>query len=101
MKYDFTSLMDRHGMDAIAVDAVGAPGFSITAPKEGFDVIPMWIADMNFPTVPTIPAAIIERFALRRPIYKALAAYGHIGREDLDAPWEKRDFVDALRAELL
>ena len=47
------------------------------------------------------PAAIIERFALRRPIYKALAAYGHIGREDLDAPWEKRDFVDALRAELL
>ena len=61
MKYDFTSLMDRHGMDAIAVDAVGAPGFSITAPKEGFDVIPMWIADMNFPTVPTIAEAIVAR----------------------------------------
>ena len=61
MKYDFTSLMDRHGQDAIAVDAVGAPGFSITAPKEGFDVIPMWIADMNFPTVPTIAEAIIAR----------------------------------------
>ena len=30
-------------------------------PKEGFDVIPMWVADMNFPTVPTIPEAIIER----------------------------------------
>ena len=61
MTYDFTSLMDRHGMDAIAVDAVGTPGFSITAPKEGFDVIPMWIADMNFPTVPTIAEAIIAR----------------------------------------
>ena len=61
MKYDFTSLMDRHNMDAIAVDLPGAPGFSITAPKEGFDVIPMWVADMNFPTVPTIPQTIIER----------------------------------------
>ena len=61
MKYDFTSIMDRHGMDAIAVDAPGAPGFSIRAPKEGFDVIPMWVADMNFPTAPTIPEAIIRR----------------------------------------
>ena len=61
MPYDFTTIMDRHNMDAIAVDLPGAPGFSITAPKEGFDVIPMWVADMNFPTVPTIPQAIIER----------------------------------------
>ena len=61
MKYDFTSLMDRHNMDAIAVDLPGTDGFSITAPKEGFDVIPMWVADMNFPTVPTIPEAIIQR----------------------------------------
>ena len=44
------------------------------------------------------PAAIIERFALRRPIYSAIAAYGHMGREDVDAPWEKRDMADALRA---
>ena len=61
MKYDFTSIMDRHGMDAIAVDAPGAPGFSIRAPREDFDVIPMWVADMNFPTAPTIPEAIIRR----------------------------------------
>ena len=61
MKYDFTSIMNRRGMDAIAVDTPGMPGASITAPKEGFDVIPMWVADMNFPTVPTIPEAIIER----------------------------------------
>ncbi len=47
------------------------------------------------------PAAIIRRFDLRRPIYSALAAYGHMGREDLNAPWEKTDVVDALKAELL
>ena len=61
MKYDFTTLMDRRGLDAVAVDLPGTPGFSITAPKEGFDVIPMWIADMNFPTVPTIAEAIKAR----------------------------------------
>ena len=61
MKYDFTSIMDRHGMDAIAVDAPGMPGSSITGPKAGFDVIPMWVADMNFPTVPTIPETMIRR----------------------------------------
>ncbi len=44
------------------------------------------------------PAAIIKRFDLRRPIYSAVAAYGHMGREDIDAPWEKRDMADALRA---
>ena len=37
------------------------------------------------------PAAIIDRFQLRRPIYKNLAAYGHMGREDLKAPWENLD----------
>ncbi len=55
MKYDFTSIMDRFGKDAIAVEMPPAQ------PKDGFDVIPMWVADMNFPTAPTIPAAIIER----------------------------------------
>lgn len=60
MQYDFTSLMDRHGKDAIAVDGVGGPG-APGAPKAGFDVIPMWVADMNFPTCPTIQQAIIAR----------------------------------------
>ncbi len=55
MQYDFTSIMDRRGMDALAVDC--PPGL----PAEGFDVIPMWVADMNFPAVPTIPHAIIAR----------------------------------------
>ena len=46
------------------------------------------------------PAAIIQRFDLRRPIYKQVAAYGHMGREDLDMPWEKLDMTEALKAEL-
>ena len=46
------------------------------------------------------PAAIIKKFDLRRPIYKQVAAYGHMGREDLDIPWEKVDLVDALKAEV-
>ena len=44
------------------------------------------------------PTAIIRDLDLRRPIYRKLAAYGHIGREDLDVAWEKTDRVDALRA---
>lgn len=62
MKYDFTSIMDRHGKDSIAVDGLGGmPGFAPGLPKEGFDIIPMWVADMNFPTVPTVAEAMIER----------------------------------------
>lgn len=47
------------------------------------------------------PAAIISRFDLRRPIYRPLAAYGHMGREDLNAPWEARDLAPVLRSDLL
>ncbi|HIV87601.1 MAG TPA: aminotransferase class I/II-fold pyridoxal phosphate-dependent enzyme [Candidatus Pygmaiobacter gallistercoris] len=60
MTYDFTSIMDRHGKDAIAVDGLGK-GFAPDPPKEGFDVIPMWVADMNFPVPPAIQQAMIER----------------------------------------
>ena len=42
-------------------------------------------------------AAIIKKFDLRRPIYKELAAYGHMGREDINAPWEERDLSEALK----
>lgn len=64
MKYDFTSIMDRAGRDSIAVDQIPIPGAQV---KEGFDRIPMWVADMNFPTVPTIPAAMMER--VQHPAY--------------------------------
>ena len=42
------------------------------------------------------PAAIIKNIDLRRPIYSKLAAYGHMGREELDMPWEKTDIADKL-----
>ncbi len=45
------------------------------------------------------PAAIIDRFDLRRPIYRQTASYGHFGRSDLDLPWERLDKVADLRAE--
>ena len=43
------------------------------------------------------PAAIIEKLDLRRPIYKELSAYGHLGRLDLDLPWEKTDKIDQIK----
>ena len=43
------------------------------------------------------PAAIIETFDLRRPIYKQTAAYGHFGRTDIDLPWEKTDKIDVFK----
>jgi len=45
------------------------------------------------------PAAIIRDLDLRRPIYRATAAYGHFGREDIDAPWERTDKAEILRQE--
>ena len=44
------------------------------------------------------PTAIIRSLDLRKPIYRKLAAYGHMGREDLGVNWEKTDKVDALLA---
>ena len=42
------------------------------------------------------PAAIINKFELRKPIYKELAAYGHMGREELGVKWEECDIADKL-----
>ena len=84
MKYDFTSIFNRKGLDAIAVDAPGNTCHSPDGPtKEGFDLIPMWVADMNFPAVPTIPAAIIQRaqhpaygyFSPRQEYYDEISAW--------------------------
>lgn len=58
MKYDFTTVMNREGKDAIAVDIIP---FKDAAIKEGFSRIPMWVADMNFPTVPAIQEHIASR----------------------------------------
>ncbi len=97
MKYDFESIMDRHGKDAIAVDGLGmVPGFTPDKPKDGFDAIPMWVADMNFPTVPTIQEEIIKR--AQHP------AFGYFSpSEDYFASiinWQnKRNGVEGLKAE--
>ena len=95
MTYDFTSILDRHGMDAIAVDMLGS-GWAPGAPKEGFDAIPMWVADMNFPTCPTIQQAIVER--VQHPCF----GYFSPRQEYFDAiiRWQKiRNGVEGLEAE--
>lgn len=61
MKYDFTSVLDRRGKDALAVDGLGGGGSAPERPKEGYEAIPMWVADMNFPVLPAIQDAIIKR----------------------------------------
>ncbi len=71
MKYDFTTIMDRTGKDAIAVDVIPYDNVQV---REGLSKIPMWVADMNFQTVPTIPEAIIER--------TRHAAYGYFSVRD-------------------
>ena len=86
MKYDFTTIMDRRGMDAIAVDQ---PPRAPSVP--GFDLIPMWIADMNFATVPTVVDSMIRRaqhpafgyFSLREEYYHGILRW-HKTHHDVD-----------------
>jgi S-adenosylmethionine synthetase len=59
------------------------------------------IAEVACELVDLRPAAIIEKLKLRRPIYKKLAAYGHMGREDLGVEWEKTDLAQAFKEKLL
>ncbi len=61
MKYDFTTILDRRGKDALAIDAIGKTDWGPGGPKEGFDPIPMWVADMNFPVLPAIQKAMVDR----------------------------------------
>ncbi len=71
MLYDFDSIIDRRGKDAMAVDvpASGRGGHYLAHIQvdPGFDCIPMWIADMNFATAPCIPEALARRVA--HPLY--------------------------------
>lgn len=68
MKFDFTTVWDRQGKDAMAVESVGGTGHGVpSAPKEGFDLIPMWIADMGFATAPAVTEAIRSR--LDHPLF--------------------------------
>ncbi|MBQ1878399.1 MAG: aminotransferase class I/II-fold pyridoxal phosphate-dependent enzyme [Erysipelotrichaceae bacterium] len=65
MRFDFTSVPDRYGNDALAVDAPTNYDFNFgeVEREPGYDVIPMWVADMNFRTAPSIRKAVVERAA--------------------------------------
>lgn len=103
MKYDFETVIERHGMDAMAVDqpaeqrASGKGYFSVPL-KAGFDDIPMWVADMNFAAVPTIPQAIAKR--IEHPVFGYFAPRD----EYFDAiiKWQsKRNYVEGLTEECI
>ena len=74
---------------SIRVDTFGTG----TVPEEKIETAVESVFDLR-------PAAIIETLGLRKPIYRKLAAYGHMGCEDLGVLWEKTDRVDALKLAL-
>lgn len=92
-KFDWESVIDRTGTHAFAVDIIPIPDSEV---KEGFTKIPMWVADMNFKTVPTIPEEMIKR--AEHPLY----GYFKVSDEYYDSiiDWhKKRNGVDFLEAE--
>ena len=98
MKFDFTSVLDRLGKDALAVDGLGKNPGAPQAPAEGFDAIPMWVADMNFPTAPSVQKAILERVS--HPAF----GYFNPREEYYDAilSWQKnRNGVETLTKECI
>lgn len=74
---------------SIMIDTFG----TATVPEEQIERAVEEVFDLR-------PAAIIENLKLREPIYRPLAAYGHMGREDLNVAWEKLDKVEALKSAL-
>ena len=58
MEFDFTTILDRLGKDALVVDVMPYADVQI---REGFTKLPMWVADMNFATVPTVQEEIVRR----------------------------------------
>ena len=96
MKYDFTTIMDRGGRNTLAVDGFHTNLSEDCTVREGVEPIPMWVADMNFPTVPTVCEAIRERIEH--------AAFGYFDPRDeyFDSiiKWQTtRNGVEGLRRE--
>ena len=99
MKYDFTTLLDRSGHGLKATDIIPFPGLKV---DEGFDTIPMWIADMSYPTAPPVMEEVQRRmefpnfgyFSLSDEYYNSIINWqrrrngveglekGHIGYEN-------------------
>ena len=93
MKYDFTTVLDRHGRDSLAFDKIPFEGLSV---EEGFDPIPMWIADMSFPCAPMVTDAIYKRMEM--PNF----GYFPLSKEYFDSiiTWQKdRNGIDGLLPE--
>lgn len=68
MNYNFDEMLDRSNTHAVAIDGVGRPGgFGPEAPQDGFDFIPMWIADMNFEGPRSVVDALVAR--AKHPAY--------------------------------
>ena len=103
MKYDFETIIERLGKDALAVDGPqtdrqAEKGYFGVPLQEGFDAIPMWVADMNFATAPSITEAVAER--LTHPVF----GYFIPREEYFDAiiQWQtKRNQVEGLCAECI
>ena len=70
-RYDFETVMDRRGLDSMKWDMIPIPGAKV---EEGFSHIPMWVADMDFPTAPSVIDAIVGRLF-------ASPAMGYFGLE--------------------
>ncbi|MGI6107990.1 MAG: MalY/PatB family protein [Lachnospiraceae bacterium] len=83
MKYDFDTVIDRTGKDSIAVEQIPVENAPV---REGVSRIPMWVADMNFATVPDIPEMLAER--AKHPLY----GYFSPRKEYTDAilTWQKK-----------
>ena len=95
MKYNFTDVIERSGKDSIAVEVIPYDDIQV---KEGFIRLPMWVADMNFATAPSIPQKISERLA--HPLY----GYFNPRQEYYDAiiRWQQRRHgVEGLTAECI
>ena len=94
MKYDFTTHIDRRGLDASAVDSVGIKiwGGEPDVPREGFDFIPMWVADMNFATCPAVTEAILQR--AKHPIYGYFAPSEAYYRAIIDWQTQRNGYCD-------
>lgn len=91
-KYDWESVIDRSGTYAYAVDLIPIPGAEV---KEGFSKFPMWVADMNFKAVPTIPEEMIKR--AKHTLYGYFATPPEYYNSIID--WQtRRNGVEGLEA---
>ncbi len=99
--FNFTDHIDRRGRDAAAVDRIGGRriwGIEPGAAKEGFSEIPMWVADMNFATCPSVTKALQDRIA--HPLYGYFATDDRYYERIID--WQKKyhGYKDLTREEI-